>query len=338
MDLDRRKTLILRAIVEDHVRTGLPVGSRAIARRYGFGVSPATIRNEMADLEDMGYLDKPHTSSGRIPSDKGYRYYVDAILPQTPEVEVDMDTFESLFATRIRDVVLLLRETVRLISETTNYLAFALGPDYESTTYKAIHLLPTVPGKALLVVFTDAGYVDTCLVEAPYITHEELQYVSYLLTEGLCNISLDMIELRAAQLVREEASKYREIVDQVIEFISRTCECDGDRLLMGGTANLLTQPEFKDVKRVRDLLETLENETLIREILLRTSDERDPTVSIGAENWHTAIRDLSIVHGSFRVGGKEGRIGIMGPKRMDYARALAVIKFCESRLSELLNE
>lgn len=336
--LDERKARILQAIIEEHIRTGQPIGSRAVARRYRLGVSPATIRNEMADLEEMGYLDKPHTSSGRVPSDKGYRLYVDHLMPVVSITPAELSLIESLFRSKVRDAVSLLREMVRLVSETTNYLAFVMGPDYETTTYKTIHLLPASPGKALLVIVNDAGFVETCLIDVPSMTKEEIYYMSDMLTRELSGITLDQIEEKAEELLRKETSRYAQIIEQVQEFLRNLISEGerGERLYMGGAANLLSQPEFRDVNKVKDLFTVIESEELTQ-IVFKKQGDTDPQVRIGAENELDSVKDVSIVYGTFPLGRSQGRIGLLGPRRMDYAKAVAIVKFCEEKLSEFFS-
>ena len=335
MALDERKAQILKAIVEDHVRTGLPVGSRAVARRYRLGVSPATIRNEMADLEEMGYLDKPHTSSGRVPSDRGYRIYVDELMADVRISRRESAMLESLFRSKIRDVVSLLRETVRVLSEATSYLAFVLGPEYQSTTFQAIHLLPASVGRALLVIVSDAGVVESCLIDVPPMQQEEMEYVSHLLREQLCHVNLDRVHYKAQDLLSRETSRYTEVIVQVAEFLkSITEESETEKLYMGGTANLLNQPEFRDLNRVQELLQAIENGSLIRNIMITESQTTDPAITIGEENQVETVKDFSIVYGTFRLGQSAGRIGLLGPKRMNYPRAVAVVRLCENKLTD----
>lgn len=339
MTLDDRKARVLRAVVEEHIETGLPVGSRVIAKRYSLGVSPATIRNEMAELEETGYLDKPHTSSGRVPSDRGYRFYVDELMPEQQLSDEELSALECLFRSRAKDVVSLLRETVRVLSDATNYLAFVLGPESGEVTFSAIHLLPASFSKALLVIITDVGYVETCLIDAPDMTVDEMRYASDMLTRNLAAVRLDRIADRAYALVREEASRYSEIIDQAAAFLrSLMAEPDGDRLFVGGTANLLSQPEFRDVGRVKELLSAIESEGMIQYILSREQRAGDPIISIGTESSMGAVRDLSMVYGRFTAGNTEGRIGLLGPRRMDYARSVAIVRFAERRLSESLSK
>ena len=335
MALDDRKARVLRAVVEEYIETGLPVGSRVIAKRYRLGVSPATIRNEMADLEETGYLDKPHTSSGRVPSDRGYRFYVDELMPERRLREEDTRAIEALFTSRIRDVVTLLRETVRTISETSSYLGFVLGPEAEAVTYKSIHLLPTGPGQALLVCVTDVGFVESCTLDVPPMSRDELQYVSEVLSRNLTGVVLEKVADRAYDLLREEAHKYARIVEQVAEFLHSLISVpDTERLYVGGTVNLLSQPEFRDVEKVKDLLSAIESSGVIQAVLVKDHRPQDPAISIGKENEMDSVRDFSLVFGTFPVGNTEGKIGILGPKRMDYSRAVAIVKEFEKRLGD----
>lgn len=335
MSLDDRKARVLRAVVEEHIETGLPVGSRVIARRYRLGVSPATIRNEMADLEESGYLDKPHTSSGRIPSDRGYRFYVDELMPERGVTAQESQVVEALFRSRVKDVVSLLRETVRTISETSNYLGFILGPEAETVTYKAIHLLPTSAERALLVTITDIGFVESCVIDIPPMSREEMQYVSDTLSRNLTGVVLEKVADRAYDLLREEAHRYARIVDQVVEFLrSMAAVGENDRLYVGGTVNLLSQPEFRDVDRVKGLLSAIESNGVIQAALVKDGRSRDPAIRIGRENEVDAVKDLSLVFGTFTAGRTEGKVGMLGPRRMDYSRAVALVHEFEKKLSE----
>jgi len=335
VSLDDRKARVLRAVVEEHIETGLPVGSRVIARRYRLGVSPATIRNEMADLEESGYLDKPHTSSGRIPSDRGYRFYVDELMPERGVTAQESQVVEALFRSRVKDVVSLLRETVRTISETSNYLGFILGPEAETVTYKAIHLLPTSAERALLVTITDIGFVESCVIDIPPMSREEMQYVSDTLSRNLTGVVLEKVADRAYDLLREEAHRYARIVDQVVEFLrSMAAVGENDRLYVGGTVNLLSQPEFRDVDRVKGLLSAIESNGVIQAALVKDGRSRDPAIRIGRENEVDAVKDLSLVFGTFTAGRTEGKVGMLGPRRMDYSRAVALVHEFEKKLSE----
>lgn len=339
MTLDGRKAQVLRAVVEEHIETGLPVGSRVIARRYRIGVSPATIRNEMADLEETGYLDKPHTSSGRVPSDRGYRFYVDELMPERGLSAEESLAIESLFRSRIKDVVTLLKETVRTISETSNYLGFILGPEAETVTYRSIHLLPSTPERALLVIVTDAGFVESCVIEVPPMSRDEMQCVSDILSRNLTSVALEKVADRAYDLLREEAHRYARVVDQVVDFLrGLVSPSDNERFYVGGTVNLLSQPEFRDVEKVRELLSAVESTGVIQAVLVKDDQAHDPAIRIGKENEVNAVKDLSLVFGSFPVGRTEGKVGVLGPRRMDYSKAVALVRHFERKLSEYFSQ
>jgi heat-inducible transcriptional repressor len=331
--LDDRKARVLRAVVEEYIETGLPVGSRIIAKRYRLGVSPATIRNEMADLEDTGYLDKPHTSSGRVPSDRGYRFYVDELMPAKRLTADESRAIESLFRTKMRDVVSFLREAVRLVSDTSNYLGFVLGPDSESVTFRSIHLLPASSDKALLVLITDIGFVETCLIEMRDVSNEELKAISEILSRNLTGVTMDRVADRAYSLLREETSRYAMIVEQVVEFLQGVTMSDSERLYVGSPVNLLNLPEFRDVERLKGVISAIETNGIIQTLLTKYQDETNPTIRIGAENEAESIRDISMVYGTFSAGRTEGKIGILGPKRMDYSKAVAIVSTFEDKLT-----
>lgn len=335
MTLDDRKARVLRAVVEEYIETGLPVGSRVIAKRYRLGVSPATIRNEMADLEDTGYLDKPHTSSGRVPSDRGYRFYVDELMPRKKLTADESRAIETLFRTKIRDVVSFLRETVRLVSETSNYLGFVLGPDGESVTFRSIHLLPASSDRALLVLVTDLGFVETCLIDMSDVSNEELRSISEMLSRNLTGVTMDRVADKAYSLLKEEMSRYALIVEQVVEFLRSVTMSDSERLYVGSPVNLLSLPEFRDVDRLKGVISAIETNGVIQTVLAKSDDESNPTIRIGSENEPESIKDISMVYGKFSAGRTEGKIGILGPKRMDYSKAVAVVSIFEHKLSGL---
>jgi heat-inducible transcriptional repressor len=336
--LDERKAQILSAVVEEHVKTGLPVGSRAVARRYRLGISPATIRNEMGDLEEMGYLGKTHTSSGRVPSDKGYRVYVDELMGDVRLSQRESQMLESFFRSKMKDVESLLREVVKALSEATSYLAFVLGPEYETTTIDAIHLLPVTIDKALLVIVSDIGFVENCLIDVPPMSKEEMEYVSDILTEQLCHVNLNKVKDRAQALLNQERSRYADVIVQVAEFLeSMTEEAESERLYMGGAVHLLKQPEFKDVSRVQELMQMLENGSLLKNIVATQPSSTDPAITIGEENEIETVKEFSFVYGTFKVGQSEGRIGLLGPKRMDYRRAVAIVRLFENNLNDIFD-
>jgi heat-inducible transcriptional repressor len=340
MALDDRKSQVLRAVIEDYINTAEPVGSRTIARKYQLGVSPATIRNEMADLEELGYLEQPHTSAGRIPSDRGYRYYVDTLM-ETRQVSLqEQETIRLAFERRIHEVDVLIRETVRLLSESTNLATVAAGPQLRSVRFRELHLLPLGGERALLVYVTDSGFVENQVFDLPVeVTMLELQRISGLLTEHLRGRSVESLSRHSLQQLHDELRRYGTLLEQTLDFLTAAQQPgDRQRLYVGGTANILNQPEFRDVDKVRTLFSVLEKEDLMQEVL--GTDDRGPGVSvqIGEEIRLREMQDCSVVTATYRVGGNTvGRIGVIGPKRMEYAKVVAVVENVSRYLNDRLD-
>ena len=256
-------------------------------------------------------------------------------MPVTGLPEGDSRTIESLFRSRVKDVVSLLKETVRTISETSNYLGFILGPESLTVTYKSIHLVPTAPERALLIIVTDIGFVESCPIDVPPMPREEMQQISDLLSRNLTNLAVEKVADRAYDLLREEAHRYARVVGQVVEFLrGLVADPEHDRLYVGGTANLLSFPEFRDIDKVKDLLSAVESDGVIQAVLVKSGHDRDPFIRIGSENEVDAVKDLSLVFGVFSAGNTEGKVGLLGPRRMDYSKAVALVRQFEMKLSK----
>lgn len=332
MQLDARKTAILRTVVEEHIKTGLPVGSRTVVRKYRLGLSPATVRNEMADLEEMGYLVQPHTSAGRIPSDRGYRVYVDELMEETKLSQEETRWIEEQLRSRVRDIVSLIRETARVVSEATNYLSLVLGPQLDSTSCQSVHLLRVGPERALVVITTETGFVESRLVDIPPMTDEDMNAFSHILTRNLAGCKMADLPDRLASM-KDEVSRYGQVITTLMDFLTNALGEREERLYMGGQANILNQPEFRDSRKAGEVFSALENEEVIDK-LFDIPAESPVSVLIGEENPLYGVKDCSLVRGTFRLGSALGKIGVLGPKRMDYARAVAIVKFVEEKISD----
>jgi heat-inducible transcriptional repressor len=335
--LDDRKNRVLQAIIEDYVATAEPVGSRTIARKFNLGVSPATIRNEMADLEEMGFLQQPHTSAGRIPSDRGYRYYVDCLM-ETKEVDAsEAEQIRRVFERKVREIDTLIRETARVLSETTHLTAVISGPQLRRAHFRELRLVPLGGDKAVLVYITDSGFVENQVLELPVeVTMVELQRVSELLNEQLRGQPVETLSRAAIQALQRELYKYGTLLEQTLHFLAEGLE-DGERqrLYLGGTTNMLSQPEFRDVDKVRTLLGLLENDKVVGEILETGETADHPVIQIGEEIKVREMSDCSIVSTTYRLGEEViGRIGVIGPKRMEYARVVSVVSAVSRHLTE----
>lgn len=338
MQLDARKNKVLQAIIEDYVSTAEPVGSRTIARKYRLGVSPATIRNEMSDLEELGYLEQPHTSAGRVPSDRGYRYFVDTLMAVRELTPPEQEALRHTFERKMREVDALIRETVRLLGESTHLASVVVGPQVGQAVFKEVHLVPVARDRALLVYVTDAGFVENTLVDLPIeVTTVELQRVGALLTDRLRGESFDTLGRGALQAIQQELRRYGVLLEQALEFLSVSLQADGrQRYYFGGATNILGQPEFRDVEKARALLAVMEREEVLGELF---QPEADGTLSvqIGEEIKVRQMQECSIISATYRCGDRVmGRLGVIGPKRMDYAHVVAVVDQVAQRITETL--
>jgi heat-inducible transcriptional repressor len=337
VSLDDRKNKVLQAVIEDYVATAEPVGSRTIARKYHLGVSPATIRNEMADLEELGFLEQPHTSTGRVPSDRGYRYYVDCLMEACEVDNRDSELIRRTFERKIREIDTLVRETARVLSETTHLTTVISGPQIQKAHFKDLRLVPLGNDKAVLLYVTDSGFVENQVLELPMeVTMLELQRVSEVLNDQLRGQPVQELSRAAVRALHQELHRYGALLEQALQFFAVNLEPgDKHRLYLGGTTHMLNQPEFRDVEKVRNLLTLLENEEAVSEVLSTVSSQEQPIVQIGEEIKVRELTDCSVVSAVYRLGGEViGRLGVIGPKRMEYARVIGLMNAITKQLED----
>ncbi|HWI65045.1 MAG TPA: heat-inducible transcriptional repressor HrcA [Symbiobacteriaceae bacterium] len=337
MSLDERKNKVLQAVIEDYVATAEPVGSRTIARRYHLGVSPATIRNEMSDLEELGYLQQPHTSAGRVPSDRGYRYFVDCLMERHDVTVPEQEAIHRTFQRKIREIDTLIRETARLLSETTHLTSVISGPQIRKAHFRELRLVPLGGDKAVLVYITDSGFIENQVLELPVeVTMLELQRVSETLNEQLKGQPVEALSRATIQALHRELHKYGALLEQALLFLEPNLEVtDKSRIYLGGTTNILSKPEFRDVDKVRNLLELLENEKSMSEVLVSADGDDRPVIQIGEEIKLRELQDCSVVSATYRLGDEViGKVGVIGPKRMEYARVVSIINAVTRQLEE----
>lgn len=329
--------------MEEHVRSGQPVGSRVIVRRYGLSVSPATVRNELAWLVERGYLVQPHTSAGRAPSDRGYRFYVDNLMGPYGLAEAEEAALRRALAAYSIGVREAVRGTARLLADVTAYVAVVLAPEVGTGRVEGVHLLPITTDKALLVVVVEGGLVHHKMIELPGpLEPERFEALSHELDAAFCGCTVEDLPRAVAGLWRSSLARYGaslELVCNALVLALRVREPDEERIYLGGTANILRLPEFQDVERLRGVMDLLEHEALLIDILsARTVGDRIQ-VTIGEENVPAEIRDCSLVTATYRVpGGGTGLLGLLGPTRMDYRRVTAVLDAVRANLDELLDD
>lgn len=338
MKLDDRKKKILQAITIDYISTAEPVGSRTIARRYDLGISPATIRNEMSDLEEGGYIQQPHASSGRIPSDKGYRFYVDSLMSLKPLSEGDEIRIRDEYESKKRDIERVIGLTSKMLSSMTNYTSMVSGPRLSKTRFKHIQLIPIDINNILIVLVTDPGLVENRIVGTPIpFDAEELDRISAVLNKRLRGLSIDDLGPTILEEIKSEIVN-QHFYDQAIELIYRSLEIKKrERVFMDGSSNFLSQPEFQDIDKARSLLGMLEREEQVLTLLEEAATSGGIQITIGQENKHTELKDCSMVTANYSIGGEiVGSIAVVGPTRMEYDKVVTVVRFMAESLSEIL--
>ena len=336
MELDERKVTILKAIIKNYMDTGEPVGSRTISKYIESKWSSATIRNEMSDLEEMGYIIQPHTSAGRIPSDKGYRFYVDQILQEKDQEVTEM---QELMIQRVDRVEMVLKKLAKLLAKDTNYAALISGPQYHRNKLKFIQLSKVELGKLLIVTVVEGNLIKNTIVNLQEeINDEELLNLNILLNTNLNGLTIEEINLGVITRMKEQAGPHSQVVDLVLNEVAAAIKADEDDLQIytSGATNIFKYPELSDNQKASQLLSTLEHTETLQELVNgvnETESENGIQVYIGEETPVAAMKDCSMVTANYDLGeGIRGTIGIIGPKRMDYKKVLSTLRTLMTQL------
>ncbi len=334
--MDDRKFMILRTIIDDYITTAVPVGSRTISRKHGVGFSPATIRNEMSDLEELGYLAQPHTSAGRVPSAKAYRLYVDQLMRIHKLSEDDMRQINDHMKIRVGEVEEVIRRAAQALSDVTNYTALVVAPHMDSLRIKRVQLIPVTEGNALMIIVTSAGLVKDAVVRVSEgITSDLLYSISEMLTEQLSGLTLGEMRGRFANMFRD-LKEHRRLLASVLDVMENRLREEPEEIMVGGSSNLLAYPEYADIEKARLFLSMLESREKLYP-LLRQSGGLEFSIRIGPENALPELSDCSLVTAVYRIGNNSnGTLGILGPTRMNYGRVISVLEFMGKALSSLL--
>src|SRR5579871_141015 len=339
--LDSRKVRILKAIVKDYVLTTKPVGSERLIEVYNIGCKSATVRNEMAEMAEMGYLVQPHTSAGRIPTDRGYRYYVNELMDcETALSREDVYHAEQLSEPTRSEIEEIIQQTCRILSRLTSYTSLATDPSTESTTVRRFYLTEAGPRHMLMVLLLSTGQVEHRLVEleTPPTEAALLRVSNYV---NLLVIGRELEEIGRATRPRAlpaEVAPHAVILDRVFATLTQAAHVLSERrVFMEGTNQFLRQPEFHDVQRLEILLNALEERSALYQMLSRVLLKDDVTIIIGAENGWRPMQECSIITTSYRIGTRiAGYLGVVGPTRMQYDRAAAAVNLMARNLSTVL--
>lgn len=341
MELNERKKRILHAVVANHIKTADPVGSRTVARSYRIGLSSATIRNEMADLEEMGYLKQPHTSAGRIPSQKGYRYYVDHLMSANRLTDEErLSISRSLGLDKMREIEQIIANAVKVLSSVTNQTSLIMGPQFKKSTFQQMRILPLDEKRGLVVLITDSGFIKNKVIELNQsLSPAELHQVVSYLNQKLYGLTIDQVTTSLINELKRDLFRRLEILEQAFILLEESLrEEQQARVFLGGTTNILNQPEFKSVEKVHQMLSLFEQESLLFEILEKNLSEEGIVVKIGTENEHEDIQECALITATYKINQRIlGTVGVIGPTRMDYQWVIAVLRCLVDQLNRTLS-
>jgi len=340
--IDERDKRVLCAIIQSYINNPDPVGSRFITKKYAFSLSPATIRNIMSDLEDMGFLSQPHTSAGRVPTDKGYRFYVDTLCSggdQTDDRTFVYEVTRELESIK-KDIDVLLSETTKRLSNFSHYLSVALSPKAGIATFDRIELFKHRRDHIVAVLLTDEGLIKNKVVDVDFdLTQRDLNRISAYLNSEFSGYTLEEIRLR----IIKEMAKEKVLCDTLISRAIRICKEAlffpyGD-IFISGFAEVLGLPDFSDVEKIREISRAIEDKHLIVKLLDKLSESDGIQVIIGSENSITEMKKFSIVTATYKEGDRPiGSVGIIGPTRMDYSKTMALVDIAARFITRMLSE
>ena len=342
MELNERKQKILEAIIRNYMETGEPVGSRTVSKYTDLNLSSATIRNEMSDLEEMGYILQPHTSAGRIPSDKAYRLYVDTILQRKDE---EVSEMKELMVEKADKIDLLLQQVAKLLAQNTNYTSMVTKPKYQHKRIKFIQLNQMSERQLLVIGVLDNNHVSNKFINLMTDADENvIAQMNFLMNTALTGLDFTEINMAIMQQIKEKAGEYGELASSILDCISEVMtEEDDSEIYTSGATNILKYPELSDKEKMTGLLSTFEEKQMLSAWANDEPPEDDKEhgiqVYIGEESPVESMKDCSVVTATYRIKeGVYGKIGIVGPKRMDYEKVVGTLENCMQQLDDIFKK
>lgn len=339
-ELDERKQKILHAIIQNYLETGEPVGSRTISKYADLGLSSATIRNEMSDLEEMGYIIQPHTSAGRIPSDMGYRFYVDQLMK---EKEQEVTEMKELMIQRQDKMELVLKQMAKVLAANTNYATMITSPQYHRTKLKFIQLSVISEDQLLAVVVAEGNVVKNKVIPISHgLDNETILKLNILLNTSLNGLTMEEINLSTIAKLKEQAGIHSEVINSVLDAVAEAIQMDDDlEVYTSGTTNIFKYPELADSTKASALISAFEDKQQLASLMEDMKDGEDTGIQvyIGNETPGQSMKDCSVVTTTYELGeGMRGTIGIVGPKRMDYEKVVDNLKTLTNQLDLIFNK
>lgn len=338
MPLDERKMKILQAIIRNYLETGEPVGSRTISKYTDLNLSSATIRNEMSDLEELGYIVQPHTSAGRIPTDQGYRLYVDNMMQ---EKEREVNEMKELLLEKEDKMDHLLKQVAKVLAANTNYATMISAPQYHRNKLKFIQLSRVDRAQILAVIVAEGNIIKNTMIPVDdEIDDETMLKLNILLNTHLNGLCMEEINLGVIASLKQKAGIHGDIVSQVMDAVAQAIKADEDlEIYTSGANNIFKYPELADQEKASELITTFEEKDVLNDLVVETLADEEKTgiqVYIGNENRVQSMKDCSVVTATYELEeGMKGTIGIIGPKRMDYDKVIGTLKNLKIQLDEL---
>lgn len=341
MNLDDRKKKILQAIIKTYLDTGEPVGSRTISKYTDLNLSSATIRNEMSDLEDMGFIIQPHTSAGRIPSDKGYRFYVDQLMNDKVE---EINEMKDILIDRTDKIETMLKQVAKVLAVNTNYATMVSKPHYKHRTVKFIQLTEVDETHMLAVIVIEGNIVKNRILDLVEPVDKEIVLkLNIILNTFLQGLDLTEINIALIQKIKEQAGPYGDLINKILDSIAQAIGEEEDiEIYTSGATNILKYPELSDTEKATELLYTFEEKKQLTELItdkMGDEEQRGIQVYIGDETPVKSMKDCSVVTATYEIGeGVYGKIGIVGPKRMDYEKVVGTLQSLMSQLDDIFKK
>lgn len=342
-DLTSRQREVLAAVLLNYVVTGAPVGSRTVSKSREDHLSPASIRNTMSDLEEMGYLVQPHTSAGRVPTDQGYRFYVDSLMCERPLGGDDLETMRQAMTAGPpgRGVDELLARTVKLLAGLSSQVGVVLAPRFSHAVLKRLEFLPLAGNRILALFVSQTGMVDHCILDqSEKFTDSDLATMTNMVNDNFQGLTLPDIRRRVLRMMQEEKALYDRLLAKALQLSQRYLEQrdeGADELLVDGTSNVVGEPDFADVDRMKRLFRAFEDKNRLVELLNACLDRDSPQVLIGSECLDPGFEDLTVITSPYRYREKPvGALGVIGPRRMPYDRLITMVDSFSRFLTESL--
>lgn len=336
--LSERSRHILEAIIEDYIISAEPVGSRTLSRRHGLSLSPASVRNVMADLEEMGFLTSPHTSAGRVPTEKAYRFYVDSLVGSSRIAREEREEIRKRCSLTGRDIGEVLKETSRMLSSISHYMGIVVAPRFTANVFRHIEFLK-LGGKRLLAIFvSQSGTVQNKIIE----TDKELQFadltrMSNYLDDLLKGLTIMQVKNRILEEMQEEKIRYDALLARALKLSQQTLEGTDAEVFIEGQANIMEQPEFADVAKMKEIIRAFEEKGQLLALLERSMAAEGVQIFIGSESHLNRMTGMSLVTSTYMTGKNTlGILGVIGPTRMGYAKVIPIVDYTARQVSRLL--